>query len=132
MTDNKPPDCEPVARRKPGARSRVTNGKQVVAGVDGRSLTARRYRDLVAELCAELGGELGQAELLQIRTVASLVLHGELLTAAMINGDAVNSEELTRVANGAARLLAALRRRIKPKPGRPSHRERLLAERGAR
>ena len=36
------------AVRKPTARSRVNNGRDVLPNVDGRSLVARRYRDVAA------------------------------------------------------------------------------------
>ena len=35
-----------ITPRKPTARSRVSNGKDWLAGVDQRSSIARRYRDL--------------------------------------------------------------------------------------
>ena len=42
------------------SRSRVTNGKALfLERVDGRSLTARRYRDLYQAFIADLGGRAG-------------------------------------------------------------------------
>ena len=103
-----------IARRKPQARSRTTNGKVLFEGLDGRSAGARRLHDIIANLTAEIPSEPSEAERLEVRTVASLVLHAEQLTAALANGEPVDSEELTRVANGAARLLGAIRRRRQP------------------
>ncbi len=102
------------------ARSRTSNGKVLVEGVDGRGASARRFRDLIADLSRDLGGDLGQAETLQVRTVASLIVHAERLTADMLNGKPVESEELTRVSNSAARLLTSLRaKRAARKPPAP-------------
>lgn len=92
-------------------RNRVTNGSVALSGVDGRSAKARRYRDLVESLSLELGGELTEAERLQVRNAATLQLHSEELTAAMVRGEAVDPEEITRAANGATRALAGLRKR---------------------
>jgi hypothetical protein len=117
-----------ITRRKPTARSRTTNGKVLVEGIDGRSATARRLHDIIADLSAELGDDLGQAEQLQVRTVASLVLHAERLTADMVNGKPVDSEEITRVSNSAARLLNSLKRQSKGRKARaPTVREQQLA-----
>jgi hypothetical protein len=43
---------------KSHARTRVTNGKSLLGpGVDGRSLWARRFRDVLALHLSDLGGE---------------------------------------------------------------------------
>jgi hypothetical protein len=113
------------------ARSAVSNGKVLVEGVDGRSTGARRLRDLIADLTADIGGEMGEAERLQIRTVAGLIVHAEFLTADMLNGKPTDSEELTRVSNAAARLLEALKR-ARPSPLHPALAEYMRARREAR
>ncbi|MHC2367439.1 putative SAM-dependent methyltransferase [Bradyrhizobium diazoefficiens] len=38
---------KPIAGGLPTTRSRVTNGTQLLIGVDGRSPAARRFRDLI-------------------------------------------------------------------------------------
>jgi hypothetical protein len=45
-----------VASRKGPHRSRVTNGSTLLPLADGRSVTARRFRDLFEDICADLGG----------------------------------------------------------------------------
>jgi hypothetical protein len=45
-----------VAERLPTVRSRVTNGAKMIAGVDGRSADARRYRDLAMSFADDAGG----------------------------------------------------------------------------
>src|SRR5215470_17734055 len=45
-----------VASRKGPHRSRVTNGSKLLPLADGRSVTARRFRDLFEEICGDLGG----------------------------------------------------------------------------
>ncbi len=91
-------------------RSAVTNGKQLLPGVDGRSPLARRFRDIVAELTAELGGSLGAAEALQVRTAATLVVHSEAMAARIVRGEIVSAEEATRAGNAAIRAIEALKR----------------------
>jgi hypothetical protein len=91
-------------------RSAVTNGTRVLVGVNGNSAKARRYRDLVQTLSAELGDELSETERLAVRNAATLQFHSEELTAALVRGEAVDPEEITRAINGASRALAALQR----------------------
>lgn len=107
----------PVATLSAHHRSRISNRSSLLAGVDGRSALARRYRDLVAALAAEMGGSLGEAEVLQVRAAASMTLHVEELTARIIRGEPVDSEEMTRAGNGAMRALSALRRKTARKAG---------------
>lgn len=107
------------AKPSPTSRSRITNGKSVLAGIDGRSGLARRYRDLIAALTTEAPAPLTEAMRLQIRTAASMQTHVEDLTARMIRGEHVPSEEMTRATNGAIRALASLTRRA-PARKRPS------------
>lgn len=92
-------------------KSRVTNGSAVLPGVDGRSMTARRYRDLIQALTAEQEGPLTTALELQIRAAAAMQVHVEEMTARMARGEPVAAEEMSRAANGAVRALAALRPR---------------------
>lgn len=87
----------------------------MLVGVNGGGAWARRYRDLVEGLAAELGEDLGQAEQLMVRNAASLQLHVEDLTAQLARGEAVDPEAFTRAANAASRAITALRRR-KPAP----------------
>ena len=44
------------ADRKVYARSRLTNGKDLLPNIDGRSLIARRYRDICSAIAADQGG----------------------------------------------------------------------------
>jgi hypothetical protein len=109
-----------AAQRPPTSRSAVTNGSRMLVGVNGSSALARRYRDLVEGLTAELGEDLGQAELLMVRNAASLQLHVEDLSAQLARGDAVDPEAFTRAANAATRAISALRKRRPAKRPRGS------------
>src|SRR5688500_16455594 len=44
------------------ARSRVTNGSALLPEIDGRSLWARRYKDLINLHLTDLGGEAAASE----------------------------------------------------------------------
>lgn len=104
----------PAVLAKPSTtnRSRVTNGSVMLSGVDGRSASARRFRDLVEALSLEAPAPITEAMRLQIRAAASMQAHVEDLTARMVRGEPVSAEEMTRAANGAIRALASLSRRV--------------------
>ena len=120
-----------TASRAPANRSAVSNGSRILTGVNGCSALARRYRDMVEALTAEIGGELGEAERLQVRNAASLQLHAEELTARLVRGEGVDPEAITRAANGATRALAGLRRHRKARTGpRPDLRSYLAGKAG--
>jgi hypothetical protein len=106
-------------------RAAVSNGTRMHAkGVDGRSAEARRFKDLVSSFAASLGGEgaLMEAERALIRNAALLTLQNERLQVAFVAGREVNSEELTRLANLSARVLAALRIKHERNARRPRQR----------
>lgn len=100
-------------------RSRITNGSAVLSGIDGRSASARRFRDLVEALTSEAQVPVSEAMRLQIRAAASMQTHVEDLTARMVRGEPVSAEDMSRAANGAIRALASLSRRA-PARKRPS------------
>ena len=50
-------DTPEIADPKQYGRSRVTNGSAILPGVDGRSVWARRFRDLMGLHLSDLGGD---------------------------------------------------------------------------
>lgn len=107
-----------VVARPARIRSAVSNGTRLLAGVDGRSATARRFRDLVAELTAEVGGadDLSAAERSAIRQAAALMLRIEQVQALIVRGEPVDNDVLIRLSGESRRLLAGLRKRAPQSP----------------
>jgi hypothetical protein len=99
-----------AADRSPTLRSRVTNGKQLLANIDGRTADARRYRDLAASLADDLGGaaNLTEAQRALVRQAAAMIIQSERLQSAILRGELIDSEQLTRLANAATRILSRL------------------------
>lgn len=118
-----------TAARSPAVRSAVTNGSKALAGVDGRSATARRYRDLIADFARELGGtnQLTTAEQGLLRQAATLTLRAEQMAAVVVRGEAVDNGELVKLSSEARRILTSLRRTGAPVT-HVSLRDQLLAE----
>jgi hypothetical protein len=104
----------------PTSRAKVTNGTKLLAGVDQRSASYRRFRDLVADLVAEQGRELSISEIGLIRSVAALLVRSEELQAAAVRGEDVDADELIRTASEARRLLSSLRKPARREPEQPS------------
>src|ERR1700733_641059 len=98
-------DSQVAVERSPRLRSRVTNGSKMVAGLDGRTAVARRFRDLQISYADDLGGAavLTEAQRTLIAQTATLQVQAERVQAAVLNGDSVDAEQLTRLANSVAR-----------------------------
>jgi hypothetical protein len=123
-----------IARPSLTNRSKVTNGTRLLIGVDGRSEQGRRYRDLIESFAADLGGfgKLSEAEKGLVRQCAALTAQSERMQAAIVRGDPVDDEQVTRCLNSQTRALRALAtmasRRTKHRDvAKPSLRERLVA-----
>jgi hypothetical protein len=106
----------------------VTNRTRLIAGVDGRSATARRFRDLIADCVRECGNvALSAAEMGLIRQAAAIMLRAEQLQAAVVLDQPVLTDELVRLSSEARRILSSLRRRHPQKAPTLSLREHLAA-----
>ncbi|MEK4034262.1 hypothetical protein WOC76_12640 [Methylocystis sp. IM3] len=100
---------------KPRGRSRVTNARisgkinsrSLFAGeVDGRSLWARRYRDLVAGYVDDAGGvgALSELRLSLIRRVAALTCEAERLEVDLASGKTIDVDLLARLSSHIRRI----------------------------
>lgn len=103
-----------LAPRKPvpkaQARSRITNGADILPGVDGRSLVARRYRDIVAAIAVDQGGadRMSEARAQLVRRFAALAVQAEMLEAKLARGEAVSIADQTQIASTLVRLASRI------------------------
>jgi hypothetical protein len=79
----------PLAKRTGAHRSRVTNGSKLLPLSDGRSATARRFKDLVEFICVDLGGadRLSEGEKQLVRRAAALSAELERQEARWARGE---------------------------------------------
>src|SRR5262249_4789665 len=104
--------AEPVT--KPEARSRISNGSQLLAGVDGRSTWARRLRDLIELHTNDLGGDanISEAERAIVRRASVLIVELERMETdfALANGapNIATLDAYQRAAGNLRRLLESL------------------------
>lgn len=112
-----PVERSPTAKRPLTICSAVSNGTRMLDGVDGRSSSARRFRDLMLSFGGELGGieNLTEGERSLVRQAATITIRAEQLQAAIVRGEAVNPDELIRLSNTARRTLASIAPRLPPK-----------------
>ncbi len=99
-----------LAPRKPQARSRLTNGKDILPGVDGRSIVARRYHDLVAALVTDAGGvdRVGEVRAQLIRRFAALAVQAETMEARLALGQPIDLGEHALISSTLVRLASRL------------------------
>jgi len=97
-------------------RTAIANGRAILEGVDGRSHVARRYRELGALLCSDMGGydSLTEAQKQLVRSAAGLVILRERLDVKAVNGDKVDAGEYCAVSNTLRRVLVTIG--LKPDP----------------
>ncbi len=113
---NKPALSTPRARRKeissgldrakPQFRSRVSNGEDILPGVDGRSSVARRYRDISCAIVSDMGGadQCSESRLQLIRRFAAAAVLAEQAEARMANGGKIDVAEHCQLASTMVRI----------------------------
>jgi hypothetical protein len=84
----------------------MTPGK--LPGVDGRTWPARRYRELVAAMSSDLGGELSTCKAAIVCRSASLMTWCEQQEAEHANSGKLDIQVYTTAVNSLRRLLADL------------------------
>lgn len=117
-----------VAARKPEAQSRVSNGTATfLDGVDGRSALARRFRDVLGQIVADLGGSAlmseGQRQL--ARRAATISVECERLEAQAMSGADIDLDAYGQMTDrlGRAFTRLGLKRVMKPVPDLQSYLE---------
>jgi hypothetical protein len=130
MLENTPADSQPVART---ARSRITNGSALLPGVDGRSVWARRCRDVIDLHISDLGGanNVSEAEKSIIRRCAALTVELEHLEFLFATAGAATPDQLDlyqRTANSLRRHLETIGIERRPRDVGPSLGDMLRAD----
>jgi hypothetical protein len=97
-------------RAKTHARSRVSNGRDILPGVDGRSLIARRYRDISFAIFQDAGGieRCSEARQQLIRRFAACSVLAESMEAELANGKPINIAEHSQLSSTLTRLASRI------------------------
>ena len=102
---------KPTASRVPTAgkaqaRSRLSNGRDVLPDVDGRSVVARRYRDIISAVACDLGGaeHLSETRLQLIRRFSAASVLAEQMEASLARGEQINIREYSLLVSTIVRV----------------------------
>jgi hypothetical protein len=116
------------------ARSRITNGSELLPEIDGRSVWARRCRDLIALHVSDMGGEdhLSEAQRSIIRRAAVLTIELEQMEMRFAAGEASprSLDTYQRLTNTLRRVLQTLGIERRAKDVTPSLEQYIAGKRG--
>jgi hypothetical protein len=114
VLENCPADSRTAPPRKAQARTRISNGKQLLPDADGRTLWCRRLRDLISLHVADLGGDsnISEAERALVRRASVLIVETERLEQRFAHTDgapaAADLDLYQRLTNSLRRCLETL------------------------
>jgi hypothetical protein len=101
-----------IASRQRAHRSAVSNGTKLfcVEGLDGRSQTARRFRDLVETMTLDLGGldRLSEGQKQLVRRAAGLAIMSEGVEADLCRNLAFDADQYGQLCDRLGRCLQRL------------------------
>jgi hypothetical protein len=91
---------------KAHARTRISNGRDVLPDVDGRSVVARRYRDIIGAVVSDQGGaeHLSEARLQLIRRFSAASVLAEQMEARLARGEQINIQEYSLLVSTIVRV----------------------------
>jgi hypothetical protein len=128
--------CATIATRPATTRSQITNRPLRLRGLDGRSGSGRRRRDLIEAFAEALGGRQGLSDvrMIDVRRAAELVAVAEEARAEALKqgGASVDLNTLVKLEGMADRATRKLGIKAPDKPAAPSlaeHVARKAAER---
>jgi hypothetical protein len=98
------PEVSEAGRRKRYARSRVTNGSDILPDVDGRSFIARRFRDISEAVAREQSGELSEVRLQLIRRFSAAAVLAEMMEARLARGEQIDVGEHSQLSSTMVRI----------------------------
>ena len=124
IEERKPP------RHKLKGKSRVTNGKSFLPHVDGRSLIARRYRDIASQIMVDQGDAalVSEARAQLVRRFSAAACLAEQLEARLANGETIDIAEHALLCSTLVRLAGKIGINRIPKDIEASSLDEYLAE----
>jgi hypothetical protein len=92
---NSSADRAVIERRPSKQRSRVSNGKDVLPDIDGRSAMARRFRDITNAVLTDQGGadQCSESRLQLVRRFAAAAVLAERMESRLANGEQIDVAE---------------------------------------
>jgi hypothetical protein len=117
----KPLESGSADTRKAHARSRVSNGRDILPNADGRSLISKRYREIASAVASQQSAsDLSEVRQQLIRRFAAASVLAEQLEARLANGERIDVSEhallVSTCVRIAGRIGVAIHRRSKSVP----------------
>ncbi|MCA1775119.1 MAG: hypothetical protein LC676_05785 [Loktanella sp.] len=97
-----------IAPPPPEFRTVRGTGQMLLAGVDGRSNMARRFREITAEIETDLGGDLTEAQRQLTARAATLAMWCEERETELALGQDFDAQAYATISNAMRRLLSDL------------------------
>ena len=90
-----PADRRKVGRASAAHRARVSNGKDVLPDIDGRSAMARRFKDIANAILTDQGGadQCSESRLQLVRRFAAAAVLAEQMESRLANGEQIDVAE---------------------------------------
>jgi hypothetical protein len=115
--DGKGAASRPLVARKAQARSRVSNGRDVLPGVDNRTMIARRFFDVCQVMISDAAGldRCSEARLQLIRRFAAAAVMAEEMEARLAKGEQIDVAEHAQLCSTLVRIAQriGINRRLK-------------------
>jgi hypothetical protein len=95
-----------VGKPAPAQRSRITNGKELLPGLDMRSAMARRFKDITRAIFVDQGGEdrCSESRKQLIRRFAAAALIAEQMESRLANGGEIDISEHAQLSSTLVRI----------------------------
>ena len=92
--------------QKSKGRSAVSNGRDVLPNIDGRSVIARRYRDITSAILVDQGGadQCSESRKQLVRRFAAAAVLAEQLEAKLARGEVIDIAEHATLSSTLVRL----------------------------
>jgi len=120
-----------LAPPKPQAGTRRGNGGFLLAGADGRSTRARRFKEIFSTLAQDIGGDPSEAQKAIAARAATLCVWCEQAEVAYASGGELDVLTYSTVSNAARRLLTDLGLERRARDVTPPSLHEYIATKGA-
>jgi hypothetical protein len=93
-------------RKVKARKSRITNGRDLLSNIDGRSALARRYRDIAGAILIDQGGaeRCSESRIQLVRRFAAAAVMAEQLEGRLANGEQIDIQEHATLSSTLVRL----------------------------
>ena len=93
-------------RARDARKSRITNGRDLLPDIDGRSALARRYRDICSAILIDQGGvdQCSESRKQLIRRFAAAAVLAEQMESRLANGEQIDVQRHATLSSTLVRL----------------------------